>query len=465
MSDMMTIAPVFLKDGKESSKNENVDIIINGISESIENEPEIKDIKEEIINELSAFRNYNKLSKKVSIFGPMLIEAEHRTKDEKNKKMLNYMNKFISTIHNNYEEIRDGEFENLPKDYKELLYKAVGFTFDDSCLMINGDFNNGLFRSMWSYYKESINFEHVCFAVACVLSGAVQTKDNRLLNTFLYFLKIYNNNEHKLIMKYFMYHCLMLIRVFYTRNTEEKDFKKLRVFNPSKYMTNLKFGTFKDSNVELYGDIRLSYKENDFSSLLSFAPRSSTEELENNDTLWINWNMMSDLIKRLTKNAYEVLNKTFVALEKKRPLFNNLFELFKFMTNLDIIPRFESAMDDYKNKYKRCYISGELNMCDVLKELKDYIKELNIDSFVENTRFENYKIGITYKKVLNKGSVIERTKVVSELLNINYSSLLSTLKHVDLHKDTTDLTTEDYIVLTTYDEAGHIVREEKTKRN
>lgn len=394
---------------KAEFKDNDVECCFNkSVKEALNNIPIYEDAEERILNILSKYKDYNKVSKRVSCLTPLLFKAEIFNSNDKTNNILHLMNNFISEVHNNYYDIRTGDYIDLPNDYTKQLAEYVNIIFDETFLRNNTD--EPLFKKEWSVYNEAVNFEHVCFVIACMLINVVEIKQNQIYSQFLYFLEKYDNNKQ--LMKYFIYHYMKLIRIYYTTSADnEKKF-----FNPKIYMTSLNFGSYMDPNVEIYGDIRIMNKKDELLNLFSYAPRTPADS--NELALWINWNELTYLVRSFGKNSDFVWNRIFVNNSDKK--YTNIYNLFKLLTTSDILPRKKYVDEKIKNYYHRCNIEKMPNDDELYALIANIASDYKIKTATKLQSINKLKIGITY---INKG------KVVSELTNITYEDLINNLNN------------------------------------
>ena len=304
------------------------------------------------------------------------------------------------------------------------------------------------FQKRWSWYNQSVNFEHICFIVAYVLTGDVHARDNDLeylLFPFLYFITKYREYKDELV--HFVYHIFKLIRIYFTRSVDPNS----KFWNPTTYMTNLRFGCYIDPNVEIYGNIRLGTNPNSFMSMFSNAPRSTADT--NEKVVWFNWNDITPIIFQFTRKSNDIWKSTFGNKAPGRG-FKSLWALFDFLTKKDVLPRSRLVKNDCINLYHRCVIDKETELKDEIltQTLINFLCEKNFADLETSKKLNDCRVGITY---------FEGEYIKSKALNITLLDLAKCVRYKKVEK------TEDekcvlipYIVKCHLGLDNHIHREE-----
>lgn len=449
---IMSVCVEYTRNGTESCYNNSVKKAIEFATkkgEKIVNDSKYSSCIARIKEDLHKYSNITLQTKRSTCVAPVLIEAEHKT-EGKERDVYHDMNCFMSEIINNYDMIEKGEGEPLPDNFNEELVKLLGFGLDTS-MFTTDEVKYPIktsFTKRWSWYNQSVNFEHVCFVVACILTRKVDIPPKfgaNVLYPFLYFIEKYEENKE--LLKFFMYHLIKLIRVYYTRSVDGSRF-----FNPKTYMTNMSYGSYMDPNVEIYGNVRISYKNEEALSMFSNSPRSTAEAPE--PTIWFNWNQMTPIVENFTSERRSIWDIMFDKFKKQDP-FTDTEELFKFLTIKDILPRATLAKHGYLNRYLRCVTEDEeIKDEEFIEAIKSVMIGCKATHNQRRGEYKNSKIGITYLK---------GTQIVSKVLNITFSEFMTKL-NAEQH-EAKDIKLVSYIVKCFINEHGHIVRSEYNNNN
>ena len=446
----MFAIPEYTKNGTENCYNKSVESIIQFAT--MEGKKMVSDDKfvsclNAIRAELHEFSTVGIQTKRATCVAPVLIKAEQLLRG-KDKEVCHDMNSFMSEIINNYDLIERGECEPLPEDFNDHLLSKIGIGFDPKMLTMRPDTEpvSSYFAKKWSWYNQSVNFEHVCFVVACILLHRVDFQPKfaeKIVYPFLYFVKQYKRK--KPLFMYFMYHLMKFIRVYHTRGIGEGT----RFWNPVVYMTNLGFGCYIDPNVEIYGNVRLSRNYRDMLCMFSNAPRSTAETDE--EAIWLNWNDITPIISKFTY-ASEGIWRAVFGVEEQRTKFTNVIEFFKFLTIKDILPRSDLAKNGFINLYHRCVEfpgTEEASNDELIEMVIELLTKLGAVDYIPGRKLGNRKIGITYFK---------GTQIVSRVLDITLEELSNRLNSVP--KGVKHVALIPYVVKCSVNGRGHIVRKE-----
>ena len=445
----MLASPEFTKNGTESCYNKSVETIINIATEKgkqLVSDNKFTTCLNLIREELHKFSGVELQTKRSTCVSPVLIKAEQLTRG-KDKELCHDMNAFMSEIINNYDIIESGECKPLPDNFNDMLKSILGFGFDPKMLTTKPDVEepSEYFSRRWSWYNQSVNFEHVCFVVACILMRKVEFKPQyaeKVVYPFLFFITKYG--AHKDILMFFMYHLMKFIRIYHTRGIGEG----VRFWNPVVYMTNLNFGCYVDPNVEIYGNVRLSRNEKDILSMFSNAPRSTA--MTNEHAIWLNWNNVTPIISKFSYTSEGIWREVF-GQEDKSKVYTNVIEFFKFLTIKDIIPRSNLAKNGFINLYHRCVVEEGKEASDeeMIEMVIDLLTKVGAVEHTPGRRLGATKIGITYFK---------GTKIASKVLNITLDDLSNRLNSSP--KKVENVSLVPYIVKCSINGHGHICRKE-----
>lgn len=389
---------------------------------------------------------YQYASKRVSSVGNALICEEYSTPNPAIKAILHKMNCFISHVETTNFTTNTMFSGAIPDDYNTQLKRDLGFTFDQS---IFGKDIKESFSKLWTFNTHLVNFEHVCAIVAYLLVGADNVnKEHKsyIMHLFLMLLSLYVDKYN--FYRFFILHLVKLIRIHYTRPAEGEEF-----YSPFTYMTNLSYGSYKDANVEIYGDTRLTKKENCILKLFSLAPRSvSTATHE--DTIWFNWNSATALNLKLTERTFDIHTYLF---GRNADNTENLHDIFAELTRADVLYRKDLAKIEYLNIYNRAIVGKDATQDDIVNAIVYLIKShTEINDFSCSEQIKGAKIGITYKT--------EENTVISYGTNITLGTLL---EYVQNYKaiELKNIKLEEYIVKCFINEHGNICRNEYTAKD
>lgn len=446
----MLAKPEFTRNGTENCVNESAKkvfkLAVEGGKKYVQNY-NIQTLAMAIYEELYDYKNVELQTKCSTSLYPALIKYEHTSSGE-SKNFVRALNGFVSEVVSNYDKIEDGIAPPLPDDYNANLIDHIGFGFDKSMLTLREHADTrSLFGNRWVWYNQSINFEHVCFAIACIVLNTVEFPEYQsleILSAFLYFLKKYNENKD--LMMYFIYHCMKFIRIHYIKPIE----RGARFWNPQEYMTNLKFGCYIDPNVELYGNVRISPDSDNIFSMFSNAPRSTAETSDR--AIWLNWNMVTPMIARFTRDAETIYLEYFTtAKHLNKHSHENAVDFFKHLTSIDIIPRCNYSRNGFVNLYHRCVVDADHeNEEDLIELICELLLRVGAVRYhKQGGKFHNAKIGITYFK---------GPQIKSRVLNITIDELVPRLNQKP--KNVTTASLVPYIVKCFIDTNGRINRRE-----
>lgn len=444
----MIFGPDFLKNGNEMCHNHSVDSIIkHAIEEGKKMIPDKKftSCLMRIRNELHEYTNINIQTKRATCVSPVLIKAEQLFNGS-DKIVCHDMNCFMSEIINNYDRIERGECPPLEENYNENLIRILGFGLSKNMFTAKPETQPTFtyFNKRWSWYNQSVNFEHVCFVVALILLRKVEISpkySERIVYPFLYFLVKYKENKEQL--QYFVYHLMKFIRVDNTRALGDRQY----VWNPFTYMTNFAFGSFMDPNVEIYGNTRLSTDKRNILSMFSNAPRSTADTAEK--AIWFNWNEITPIIEMFTHESEDIWKATF-GLQDERRKFTNQITLFNFLMSKDILPRNVLANNEFLNLYHRCVVSSDAETTDeeLINAMISLLLKVGATNYTPGRRLGSAKIGITY---------FEGPLIKSRILNITLDQLANKLNLVPSVSENVEIV--PYIVKC-YIDKQHIRRHE-----
>lgn len=400
---------------------------------------------ERIKKDLHEYTNVSIQTKRSTCVSPVLIEAEQNINGAE-KVVYHDMNCFMSEIINNYDSIETGDHKEFPDNFNDELIKVLGFGLDEkmfSTNIVKYPIKHS-FSKRFTWYSASVNFEHVCFVVACILTRRVDIPPRygeRILYPFLYFIEKYKENKE--LLKFFMYFLMKLIRVYHTKSVDGARF-----FNPRIYMTNVDYGSYIDPNVEIYGNVRITNEQDDALSMFSEAPRSTS--MAESSTIWFNWNRMTPIINKFTAEKRDIWNTIF-SRSSKYEKFTNCLELFKFLTVKDILPRSSLAKHNYLNCYQRCIcLNEDVEDAEFIETIKKVMVDCGAIHNKYHTDFNESKIGITY---VGKNGI-----VLSKVLNITFGELMKNLMNGS--QEFEDIILEPYIVQCYINSQNCVVRNE-----
>ena len=325
------------------------------------------------------------------------------------------MSIFANIVHSNYEQILETDYTKFSAEYLKYLGNYLGFTFDTNVFTNNTpEYTNPdtWFSSRFALYNPAVNFEHVCMIVDLMRNDLIKIDDD-IMYAFYYFLYKYvenitehnNDPEEPDVMRFVIYHCMKLIRVHYINNVTQHG-----RFNTYDKFTNLGFGAKIDKNIEMYGDARLNTDKDNVLSLFSLSPRTTVDYYEVNDNIinpfelereppinktlyrddfqrfvyqqkiFFNWNELNTFTYYFTKQAANfcrmINNRKF---DKERPAY----EMFDYMTSLDIKCRIEYIKSNVYNKYQTCEIDETDSKT---KDIVTYILIHNLQRILETKK-------------------------------------------------------------------------------
>lgn len=440
----MLATPEFTNKGEEYCYNKSAAAIIRLSIEKGKNllqEPTHEACLAAIREELHKYADIKKQTKRATCISTVIVKAEGALRGE-NKSICHDMNCFMSEIIDNYDMIEQRHHE-LPSDFNEQLIKVLGFGFDPAMLTTKPKeaTANTYFEKRWSWYNQSVNFEHVCFVMTCILTERVNLNKETLdgiLYPFLFYMKAYQENKE--LLKFFVYHMVKFIRIHYT--------KPAKYWDPVRYMTNLRFGCYIDPNVEIYGNTRLSTNKNEALSMFSNAPRSTVDTDEK--AIWINWNGMTPIISKFSQESEKLYAKLFRTDSNANDI-KDTYELFNLLTHIDILPRKILARNGFVNLYHRCVADDGKDVTD--EELIELVLDLLVQSEAYEHKFgrtiDRSKIGVTY---------FVGSEIRSRVLDITLEELCDRIN--DKQKPIEGISLVPYIVECDFDPHGHIHRRE-----
>lgn len=325
------------------------------------------------------------------------------------------MSIFANIVHSNYEQILETDYTKFSAEYLKYLGNYLGFTFDTNVFTNNTpEYTNPdtWFSSRFALYNPAVNFEHVCMIVDLMRNDLIKIDDD-IMYAFYYFLYKYvenitehnNDPEEPDVMRFVIYHCMKLIRVHYINNVTQHG-----RFNTYDKFTNLGFGAKIDKNIEMYGDARLNTDKDNVLSLFSLSPRTTVDYYKVNDNIinpfelereppinktlyrddfqrfvyqqkiFFNWNELNTFTYYFTKQAANfcrmINNRKF---DKERPAY----EMFDYMTSLDIKCRIEYIKSNVYNKYQTCEIDESDSKT---KDIVTYILIHNLQRILETKK-------------------------------------------------------------------------------
>ena len=213
------------------------------------------------------------------------------------------LTKFISKIHTFF-TVNCEAYTNFDDEAYEETCKIYGIKIHPDCIQNTQNSKYANVRDWFSTpvttHNPVVSFEYCMLIVAGILDRKFGS-DFKFMIPLIHMLDCINQYEHCI---YFVYHYCKFLRLYYLMIHDSVS--KSKFFDE---FLNVKFGFKTDSNIEAYGDIRMSTDANSMTSMFSQFTRSLTFDALNFETLWFNWNDFGYISKDETLLSFEISRK------------------------------------------------------------------------------------------------------------------------------------------------------------